>query len=139
LTTIGGPRVSGSYRHLAYLLPDYRVYGFGRDLETGAFAPLFRAHGGRNNYSIDGMYGAEPWLVLPPDTRYVLIPDPEIADRLKGAFTAYEMTLDNGSVVAVVIVDPETALAFSVQGEIITVLGCEDSGKPCLAANSRTP
>lgn len=138
LTTIGGPRSSGSFRHLAYLLPEYHVYGFGRELDTGAFGPLFHAYDNRNNYSIEGMRNASHWLTLPEDTRFLIIPDQEIADRLKSALPQYTVGLEHGSPVTVFIVDPGTTLAFAVNGQVITVLGCTALGGPCGLPPART-
>lgn len=131
LTTIGGPRSSGSFRHLAFLLPEYHVYGFGRALDTGAFGPLFHAFDGHNNYSIEGMRNASPLLTLPEDTRFLIIPDQEIAERLKSALPQYDVGLAQGHPVTIFIVDPGATLAFAVNGEVITVVGCTATGGPC--------
>lgn len=132
LTTIGGPRVSGSFRHLSYLLPEYRVYGLGNDLNTGQFGPLFYAHDQSSNYSIPGMRESAPVLLLPPETRYVLIPDDEITGRIKGLKTKFTVELSDGSSVVVAAVAPGTALVFADEGERITFaqyLGIVDSAR----------
>lgn len=124
LTTIGGPRVSGSYRHLSYMLPEYHIYGLGHSLENGAFGPLFYAHQGQNNYRIEGMQEVDQRIELPLDVRYVLIPDAEIVDRLEPALEEATAWIDQRGKITVVVVEPDTTLVFSFGGEVITLSAC---------------
>ncbi len=124
LTTIGGPRVSGSYRHLSYLLPEYHVYGLGRSLENGTFGPLFYAHQGQNDYEIEGMQVVDQRIELPLDVRYVIIPDAEIVDRLEAALDGETAWIDQRGEMTVIVVEPETTVVFSIGGEIITLSTC---------------
>jgi len=141
LTTIGGPRVSGSFRHLTYLLPEYRVYGLGHDLNSGYFGPLFYAYEGDSDYAIPGMREAATRLELPPDTRYLIIPDAEIASRIEVALGDRPNWIDRRGNSTVVVIDPETVLAFAIEGEIISLVQCQGSGcsddEPIESAGSR--
>lgn len=131
LTTIGGPRVSGSYRHLSYMLPDYHVYGLGRSLENGAFGPLFYAHDGRNDYEISAMHSSNERLELPQDARYIIIPDAEIAERFEAELEDATTWTDKRGNLTVIVIEPDAALAFSIEGNIITFSTCgQDSCEP---------
>ncbi|HLT20490.1 MAG TPA: glycosyltransferase family 39 protein [Thermomicrobiales bacterium] len=141
LTTIGGPRVSGSFRHLTYLLPEYRVYGLGRDLNNGYFGPLFSAYEGESDYAIPGMRTAATRLELPPNTRYLVIPDAEIASRIEVALGDRPNWIDRRGNATVVVIDPETVIAFAIEGEIISLVQCQGAGctadEPDESAGSR--
>ncbi len=111
LTTIGGPRVSGSFRHASYLLPEYRVYGLGNDTD-GSFGYLFTAQHGRSDYSVEGLASAAPWLPFNPDTLRVVIPDPEILSRIDPRIALQHVTLDSGADIVIAFVPARTALSF---------------------------
>lgn len=135
LTTIGGPRVSGSYRHLSYMLPEYHVYGMGKALENDVFGPLFYAHDGRNNYRIAAMQDADERLELPLDTRYIIIPDDEIVERIESSLDEKTDWTDQRGGLMVIIVEPGTSLVFSIRGNIITFSEC--GSDTCTTAPSR--
>jgi hypothetical protein len=126
LTTIGGPRTSGSFRHLTYLMPDYLVYGLGRNLENGAFGPLFVARDGESNYEIAGMNEQATRLDLPPETRYLVIPDAEIAGRLELALEDRPAWIDRRGNLTVAVIEPNTLLAFAIGGEVISLVECHE-------------
>lgn len=128
LTTIGGPRVSGSFRQLMYLMPDYYVYGLGHNLENGAFGPLFSAHNGQSNYDVAGMNEQATRLELPPGTRYLVIPDEEIAERIELALEDRPAWIDKRGNLTVAIIEPNTLLAFAIRGEVISLIECQEPG-----------
>jgi hypothetical protein len=111
LTTVGGPRVSGSFRHASYLLPEYRVYGLGTDL-SGEFGYLFLAHQNRSDYSVNGLEQARPWLPLASGARWIIIPDGEIMAWIDPAIEYRTVTLDGGGSARVAFVPPRTAIEF---------------------------
>lgn len=102
------PNGRGSFRHLTYYLPDYRVYGLGRDL-GGQFGHLFTAYGGTSDYAVEGLKSARKKLQLPPTVEWLLIPDRPIQRRL-GELPTIEVELDSGLEVALVRVPPGTTL-----------------------------
>lgn len=113
LTTIGGPRLSGSFRHASYLLPEYRVYGLGDDI-NGSFGYLFRAQNGHSNYSVEGLQSAMPWLPFGQNTLRVIIPDEEILSRLGSNIASHQIRLESGAEVAVAFVPSGAALNFAI-------------------------
>ena len=72
---------SGSFRHAGYYLPNYRVYGLGRD-RRGRFGWLFTAYGGASDYSVEGLARARRTLPRPYDARWAIILDPQLARSL---------------------------------------------------------
>lgn len=109
LTTIGGPRVSGSFRHASYLLPEYTVHGLGRDID-GSFGYLFTAHDGESDYSVAGLETALPWLPIESGAHWVIIPDGEIVPRLGPGIAKSTITLESGSQVVIAYLPPQTAV-----------------------------
>lgn len=112
LTTVGGPRVSGSFRHASYLLPEYRVYGLGNDPD-GVFGYLFMAQHMRSDYSVEALYDVRPWLAIDADARWVIIPDQEILAWIDPAIERRVVTLDSGSTVVVAFIPPATSIEFN--------------------------
>ena len=51
LARVGGP-LDGTFRHLGYYLPEYRVYGLGQD-QRDTFGHLSTSHGGISDYSVE--------------------------------------------------------------------------------------
>lgn len=113
LTTIGGPRVSGSFRHMSYLLPEYRVYGLGLDIE-GSFGYLFTARNGHSDYSVEGLSTASPWLPISGDWRWIIIPDLEILSQIDPTINREPITLEDGTQVVIAYAPPRTAFNFDV-------------------------
>lgn len=121
LTTIGGPRVAGSFRQLSYQMPDYHIYGLGNDLSNGSFGVLFHSYEGESNYTIPGLEYSGRWLPLGESINYLLIPDQDIIDRIDtDGLLTYNIPLDGGGEIMVIVVDPDTALLFSPEGDKIT-------------------
>lgn len=116
LTTVGGARISGSFRHVSYLLPDYRVYGLGMDLD-GSFGYMFTAQYGRSNYSVEGLASATPWLPFGHNTLRVIIPDPEILSRIDPRIARQQVTLPSGAKVVIAFMPSGTAFNFSDRDE----------------------
>ena len=114
LTTVGGPRISGSFRHASYLQPDYRVYGLGYDID-GTFGYLFVAQNMRSDYSVEGLSNAQPWLPIDEDARWVIIPDQEILAWIDPQIERRTVTLEGGSTVTVAVIPPRTSLEFDRQ------------------------
>lgn len=135
LTTVGGPRVSGSFRHLSYLTPEYTVYGLGHDIEYGTFGPLFIAHNGVSTYSIDRMENASHALALNPAVRYLVIPDADIIDRFEPSSMRNTHVLPDGTEVLIVFIEANTVLRFSLGGELITEVDCTFGYPDCVTTD----
>jgi hypothetical protein len=116
LTTVGGPRISGSFRHVSYLLPEYRVYGLGMDTD-GSFGYMFTAQYGQSDYSVEGLSSATPWLPLGHNTLRVIIPDPEILSRIDPRIARQSVTLPSGSDVVIAFIPRGTAFNFTERGD----------------------
>lgn len=112
LTTVGGPRASGSFRHASYLLPEYQVYGLGVDT-SGTFGTLFVAQDGHSNYSVDGLHNARPWLRIDRDARWVIIPDTEILEWITPDLELRTIVLDGGTEAAIGHIRPESAITIN--------------------------
>lgn len=115
LTTVGGPRISGSFRHVSYLLPEYRVYGLGMDMD-GSFGYMFTAQYGQSDYSVEGLASATPWLPFGHNTLRVIIPDPEILSRIDPRIARQSVTLPSGSDVVIAFIPSGTAFNFTERG-----------------------
>lgn len=103
LTYMGG---SGTFRHLAYYLPDYRVYGIG--YRMGQLGVLFS----------DGSYEV-PWYVnrqdvvsLGPEVDRLLITDLWIANRLPEGIPLTRVTYPEGPSIIVATVPRGATLVF---------------------------
>lgn len=116
LTTVGGARVSGSFRHISYLLPEYRVYGLGIDLD-GSFGYMFTAQNGNSDYSVAGLASAASWLPFGPNTLRVIIPDPEILSRVDPRVARQHVTLPSGATVVIAFIPSGTAFNFQERGD----------------------
>lgn len=112
LTTVGGPRSSGSFRHASYLLPEYQVYGLGVDT-SGTFGTLFVAQNGESDYSVEGLHNARPWLRIDRDARWVIIPDAEILAWIHPDLELHTITLDGGTQAAIGHIRPESAITIN--------------------------
>jgi hypothetical protein len=80
---LAAPEVAGTFRHLSYYLPDYRVYGLREDL-NGSFGHLFTAFGGTSDYAVEGLEDARERLDLPVEVRWLVIADRDIYRRVQG-------------------------------------------------------
>lgn len=109
LTTVGGPRISGSFRHVSYLLPEYRVYGLGMDTD-GSFGYMFTAQYGQSDYTVEGLASATPWLPFNHNTLRVIIPDPEILSRIDPRISRQTITLPSGSRVVIAFMPAGAAI-----------------------------
>ena len=116
LTTVGGPRISGSFRHVSYLLPEYRVYGLGMDTD-GSFGYMFTAQYGQSDYSVEGLASATPWLPFGHNTLRVIIPDPEILSRIDPRIARQHVTLPSGANVVIAFIPSGTAFNFLDRGD----------------------
>jgi hypothetical protein len=116
LTAIGGPIASGSFRHLGYYLPSYRVYGIGwaRD---GSFGYLFHTRERRSNYSVHGMAESAGTLRLPSDVQLLIVPDADLAGLLDPSFEAEHRDLGGGASVTLVEVSGGSVLELGNVGE----------------------
>ena len=115
---LGVPTSVGSFRHLAYYLPDYRVYGIGHDRQ-GRFGHLFTARDGENDYTVEGLDEAERELVLPEGVSKVVIPDSVIASKLADD-VEYRSVYGAGVQVVVIEVPEDSMLRFRwEQGEAV--------------------
>lgn len=117
LTTIGGPKASGSFRHASYLLPEYRVHGLGHDIADGSFGYLFTAQNGVSDYSVAGLETSLPWLPIESGARWVIIPDTEIVSRLGPGIDQRTITLSSGAEVVIAYIPPRTAITLDAGTE----------------------
>lgn len=90
----------GSFRHLTYYLPEYRVYGLGWDLQH-EFGHLFTAHHGTSDYSPRRLLGSDAALTLPSEVDTVIIADGSIQSLLTDE-GGTSVLLDSGFAVVVV-------------------------------------
>jgi hypothetical protein len=90
----------GSFRHLTYYLPGYRVYGLGWDLQH-EFGHLFTAHRGTSDYSPRRLVASHAALTLPRDVDTVIIADASIQALLADE-GGTRVLLDSGFAVVVV-------------------------------------
>lgn len=100
----------GSFRHLAYYLPDYRVYAIGEDRRQ-IFGHLFTSYNRNNNYSVDKLKFSHVTLRLPQSVERLIIPDPMIFKHIDDDIPAYTVRQENGRVV-VATIPQGTTLSF---------------------------
>lgn len=104
------PDGAGSYRQLNYYLPEYPIYGLGKD-RSGNFGHLMTAQGGQDTYTIDGLDLAKWKLPIPSEIQRLVIPDPGVFDHLEMQHLPNsKVTLYSGAEVVVVQVLPVTTL-----------------------------
>jgi len=106
------PLNRGSFRHIAYYLPDFVTYGIGYD-RAGGYGVLFTAHDGTTDYSIDGLDSSEPSILIPSGVDVVIIPDRPIRKLLESQLAITEVRLAGGDYVGVARVDPNTELVLN--------------------------
>lgn len=121
------PASGGSFRHLAFYLPDYPVFGIGPD-RTGAFGHLFTALHGFNDYTVDGLAEARPALRLPNNARWIIVPDRAIQERLPANLPQRAMEVADGPDLIAVHIPSNSALVFDqVTGDFrIQLTAAED-------------
>lgn len=105
------PRDGGSFRHVAFYLPEYVVYGVGDDLD-GAIGHLFTGEGRRTDYSVDRLDNAASILPLPNGIDTLVIPDARLREVFEEVPDIETRRLDDGSRVAVVEVPPDSSILF---------------------------
>lgn len=111
------PTSVGTFRHLAFYLPDHTVYGVGPDVD-GDVGHLFTAAGGDNTYSVAGLSDARSVLVLPPDVEWLIVADRAIQARLPGDQPTILQTVEVGAALRAVRVELGSALLFDSEGGI---------------------
>lgn len=105
------PDGAGSFRHLTYYLPEYRIYGLGKDLEA-SFGHMFTAYEGTSDYSVEGLQTASKALVLPHGVSRLVIPDKSIATMFEAPATRSAVELASGTRVIVAAVPAGAHLRF---------------------------
>lgn len=105
------PRDGGSFRHVAFYLPEYVVYGVGDDLD-GAIGHLFTGEGGQTDYSVDRLDNATSILPLPDGIDTLVIPDARLREVFEEVPDIDTRALDDGSRLAVVEVPPDSSILF---------------------------
>ncbi|MFP4169345.1 MAG: hypothetical protein ACLFSY_10960 [Desulfonatronovibrionaceae bacterium] len=106
------PTGSGSFRHLTYYLPEFRIYGVGKDIEKD-FGYLFKAHNSSSDYTVQGLEEADRSLRLPEGITRIIIPDKGIYSGLNKDQEQWELkTLQDGSEVLVLEVPEQSLLLF---------------------------
>ncbi|MFP4284970.1 MAG: hypothetical protein ACLFQG_05400 [Desulfovermiculus sp.] len=120
------PDGSGSFRHLSYYLPDYRIYGVGKGFNQD-FGHLFTAHNGSSNYSVQGLENVRDVLVLPKEMDYLIIPDRKIYKTLAEDVGRFFISTESRATICVVPVTGQAMLHFDKQKDSLTrVLGAPD-------------
>ncbi|MGM0628175.1 MAG: ArnT family glycosyltransferase [Candidatus Fermentibacterota bacterium] len=104
----------GSFRHIAYYLPEYRVYGLGFDRD-GSYGHLFSARNGSTDYEVERLGASSQRLVLPPNVRRVIIPDATVAASFTGWQDLQTVELEDGTPITTARVVPGTVITFSRQ------------------------
>jgi hypothetical protein len=105
------PDSAGSFRHVAYYLPEYRVYAVGEDRRE-IFGYLFSSHKRTSNYSAGRLQFARPVLRLPQDVQRLIVPDPAIYNRLDQSIPQYKVLPENGQAIVVATIPRDTTLTF---------------------------
>lgn len=105
------PANNGSFRHLAYYLPDFRVYGLGKDRD-GSFGHLFTARDRQIDYRVESLEHARGALTLPDDVETLIVPDGGIQERLDPRLGRHIIRLSSGPAVLLVHVDAGSRLVF---------------------------
>jgi hypothetical protein len=126
VTAIGGPRSSGSFRHLSYYLPDFRVLAVGRD-RHGQFGHLYTAFAGKDDYQIADAFDARPQLDLAATVEWILIPDHQIARHAGAGVDLVPIQLPNG----------ECAWLVHRGADSVFVFGEDADGSPSIRALPR--
>ncbi len=111
LAALGGPRSSGSFRHLSYYLPAQHIYaaGFG---STGTYGHLYSAFGGKDDYQIADMPRARRVLALPAGVTTLVIPDRQVASLVSGDILLIELELPGRNSIWIAPVAPGSMLLF---------------------------
>lgn len=113
LTSIGGPREAGSFRHLTYYLRDFRVFGVAPDLQ-GRFGHVVSSFGGASDYSVHQLEQSQGVLQLAPGVDRLLVPDPALAALLDRNLLVQYVEVDGGGQLAIAWVPRASTLVFSL-------------------------
>lgn len=105
------PANNGSFRHLAYYLPEFRAYGLGHDRQQ-RFGHLFTARDREINYRIESLEHARGALNLPEEVETLIVPDGGIQERLDPSLQRHIIRLRSGPPVVLVHVEPGSRLVF---------------------------
>lgn len=131
------PHGWGSFRHVTYYLPEYSVYGLGKDFDKD-FGHLFTAQNRTSDYSVHGLENAENILDLPDNVTHLVIPDKEIYSRLAVNENVSFLNLKNTTKVCLVTVPRNSRLSFVQNEEEKTRVAVDSPGNthPWLAADT---
>lgn len=99
VAVLAEPRDGGSFRHLSFYLPEFLVYGLGKD-KSETFGHLFTSVENSTDYSVERLDEAKSQLEFPENIDTILVLDPRLQERLDGVLVLEYETLENGSVVA---------------------------------------
>ncbi len=115
------PDGAGSFRHLTYYLPEYRVYALGKDLDEN-FGHLFTAEEGTSDYNVEGLDEASDQLELPEQITRLVVPDQGLTNRFAEGTEGVLVKLVGGGQVFIVNVEGAPALRFVDDGEGQTIV-----------------
>lgn len=115
------PDGAGSFRHLTYYLPDYRVYALGKDLDEN-FGHLFTAEEGTSDYNVQGLDEASDHLELPESITRLVVPDRGLTNRFAEGTDEVLVKLVGGGQVFIVNVEGAAMLRFVDDGEGQTIV-----------------
>lgn len=105
------PANNGSFRHLAYYLPEFQVYGFGED-RGGDFGHLFSARDREIDYRVESLGRARGAVTLPEEVETLIVPDGGIQERLDPEMGRHIIRLSAGPPVLLIHVEPGSRLVF---------------------------
>jgi hypothetical protein len=108
LTVVHG---TGGFRHLTYYLPEYWVYGLGKDIDE-SFGHLFTAGEGTSDYGTEGLEEAREYLDIPDGITHLVVPDRGVIDRFAENTDGVLLTLKNETEVLVMPVHGKAVLKF---------------------------
>jgi hypothetical protein len=111
LAALGGPRSSGSFRHLSYYVRDVPIYASGPDT-LGRYGHLYTAFRGIDDYQIADLPAARSAIALPTNIRAVLIADAQVARFLAPEVVAARYELRGGGTVWLLPVVAGSVLVF---------------------------
>jgi hypothetical protein len=116
LAALGGPRSSGSFRHLSYYVRDVPVYASGPDA-LGRYGHLYTAYRGIDDYQIAALPAARSVIALPTNVRAVLVADAQVARFLASDVVAARYELRSGGTVWLLPVVAGSVLVFGASAD----------------------
>lgn len=105
------PRDGGSFRHAAFYLPDYVVYGVGDDRD-GGLGHLFTGERRQTDYSVERLGNAASVLRLREGIDTLVIPDARLREVFGDVPDQEVRVIDDGSRISVIEVPSGSSILF---------------------------